>query len=282
MFSNKHIRNDLGESPVWHPQRQRYYWVDITKKQVHSMGRDDQPIETINLPDCVGCIVVADNGNLIAALAREIVEICLHTHEIRHFYTPKLPSDVMFNDGKVDCMGRFWVGTKDIAEQNPTAALYCLDHRGFSRKACHVTISNGTDWNLDNTIMYYTDSPTRKIYQYDFDAESGTIRNRRVFADIENGYPDGLTVDNQGRIWSAQWDGSCVTCFTPDGKVDTVVPLAAKRPTSCCFGGVDYQELFITSASIGLTLNEDDQDGFIFQTSSLATGKPCYLFKCKS
>lgn len=279
MLCIKNIRTQLGESPVWHPDKKQFYWVDITQNNIHSLTRDYKRVETISLPDKVGCIVVADNGNLIAALTREIVEVCLTTHKIRKLCTPDLPKGVMFNDGKVDCMGRFWLGTKDIAEQNPIAALYCFDLNGLTLKQDQVFVSNGTDWNLDNTIMYYTDSPRQEIYQYDFDSKAGTISNKRLFARIDNGYPDGLTVDRQGRVWGTHWDGSCVTCYNPDGSIEKVIKTQAKRPTSCCFGGEGYRDLFITSASFGLDIAKDDVDGFVFLDDSLSVGKASYLFK---
>ncbi|WP_367607999.1 SMP-30/gluconolactonase/LRE family protein [Legionella sp. W05-934-2] len=272
-------RNQLGESPAWHPHRKQFYWVDITQMRIHTLLHDLQTIETISLPSPVGCIVLADNGNLIAALARDIVEVNLSTQEIHPLYHPELPDNVMFNDGKVDCMGRLWVGTKDISEQNPIAALYCFDGYRLSLKQDNVIVSNGTDWSLDNAVMYYTDSPRQQIYQYDFDSQSGTIHNQRVFAQITKGYPDGLTVDNQGRVWSTHWDGGCITCYTPDGNVDKVIPMGVKRPTSCCFGGENYQQLCITSASMGLEGTPQDKDGYLFLDDSLAIGKPSFLFK---
>lgn len=273
------IRCQLGESPVWHAQLQQFFWVDITQNYIHTISSESQSLETISLPDSVGCIVVADNGNLVAALSHEIVEVCLSSHEIRTLCKPCLPDDVMFNDGKVDCMGRLWVGTKDISEKNPIAALYCFDQSGFSLKEDQVIISNGTDWNLDNTVMYYTDSPRQQIYQYDFDYKSGSVSNKRVFAQIEHGYPDGLTVDNQGLVWSTHWDGSCMTCYAPDGKIEKVVTMEARRPTSCCFGGKNYHQLYITTASVGLDPAKEDKDGYVFIDESLAIGKPSHLFK---
>ena len=279
MICPPHYRAELGESPVWHPMLQRFFWVDITQKNILTLSENGQYIETIALPDKVGCIVVADNGNLIAALARELVEINHATHDIQTICKPDLPHNVMFNDGKVDCEGRLWVGTKDIDESNPIAALYCFDHTGFHLKEENVIISNGTDWNLDNTVMYYTDSPKQTIYQYDFEVQTGNISNKRTFAKVEHGYPDGLTVDKLGRVWGTHWDGSCVTCYSPDGSIHQKVAMECKRPTSCCFGGEDYTQLFITSASIDMAISEQDKNGYVFIDDTLSIGKPSTLFK---
>jgi sugar lactone lactonase YvrE len=106
--------------------------------------------------------------------------------------------------------------------------------------------------------MYFTDSGVKRIYVYDFDLESGEIANRRVFVQLPDGagLPDGLAVDEEGFVWSAHWDGWCVTRYDPGGKIDRVVSVPVPRPTSCCFGGPDLSTLFVTSARIRLSARQ--------------------------
>jgi sugar lactone lactonase YvrE len=115
-----------------------------------------------------------------------------------------------------------------------------------------ITISNGLGWSPDNRIFYYTDTPIRSIYAYDFDADTGAIHNRRVFAQIpedpKEGTPDGLAVDQEGCIWSARWGGWKISRYDPDGKLERVISMPVEFPTSCVFGGEDLSDLYITSA----------------------------------
>ncbi len=116
-------------------------------------------------------------------------------------------------------------------------------------------MSNGLGWSPDQQTFYLTDSPLKTIYAYDFDLESGKIANRRVFVDLtaEPFYPDGLTVDRSGCIWSAMWDGWCVIRFDPSGREMMRVQMPVQRPTSCTFGNSDLTTLYITTASVGLS-----------------------------
>ncbi|MFN2150563.1 MAG: SMP-30/gluconolactonase/LRE family protein, partial [Anaerolineales bacterium] len=163
-----------------------------------------------------------------------------------------------FNDGKCDRSGRFWAGTMDEGNPNTRGALYRLDPSGDCQiMQAGIGISNGLGWSPDNRIMYYTDSIKHQIYAYDFDLQSGTIRNRRVFAETPQEYvPDGLAVDAEGHIWSAKWDGWKVVRYAPDGSVDSEIELPVQRPTSCTFGGPELKHLYITSARDGLTAQE--------------------------
>jgi len=118
-----------------------------------------------------------------------------------------------------------------------------------------ITVSNGLAWSPDNRTMYFADSWLRAIYSFDFDLDSGTIHNRRIFAQLPegSGVPDGATVDAEGFLWSANFGGSCLTRYSPDGRIDRKIQMPVQRPTSCVFGGDNYSMLYVTSASLDLT-----------------------------
>jgi len=188
-----------------------------------------------------------------------------------------------FNDGKCDRKGRFWAGTMDEGFPNKRAALYRFNpDRTVSQMLSNIGISNGLGWSPDNKIFYYTDSADHAIYTYDFDYEEGAISNPRIFARTPDAYvPDGLTVDREGFVWSANWDGWKVTRYTPGGMVDMEIPLPVQRPTSCTFGGEKMDQLFITSARIDLdaaTLEEQPLAGnvFVIQTKSEGFAEPIF------
>ena len=183
-----------------------------------------------------------------------------------------------FNDGKVDRGGRFWAGTMD--PRNATSALYRLDPDCMvTQMDKGITISNGLGWSPDNHRMYYADTQHHVVYAYNFNARKGSLSGRRVFLQVppEEGLPDGLTVDNQGYIWVAFYDGWRVTRYAPNGKADRQIDLPAARPTCPAFGGAALDELYITTAIDGLSnkeLAKQPQAGNLFMLKPGVKGLP--------
>jgi L-arabinonolactonase len=205
----------------------------------------------------VGCVALRQLGGAIAALRSSFVSVDFCSGEVRQFGSAILErSDMRFNDGRCDRRGRFWVGTLHEKRHCGTAALYRLDPDGrCSQMITGLTVSNGLAWSLDNRTMYFADSWARTIFRCDFDVDSGVPHNQRIFVELPqgSGVPDGATVDSEGFLWSANFDGGCITRYAPDGGVDRVIPMPVQRPTSCAFGGADLSILYVTSASLNLT-----------------------------
>jgi len=184
------------------------------------------------------------------------------------------------NDGKVDPLGRVWIGTMDDTEGQFTGALYRIDQDlVVTRVLDGVGVSNGLDWSPDGTVFYYTDSKRGLIWRFPFHMQTGTLGRREVFATVpaDQGVPDGLTVDSDGYVWSAHWDGWRITRYDPDGNVERVVWLPVPRVTSLCFGGRALDTLYITSARIGLSnaeLLEAPLSGALFSCRPGVAGRP--------
>jgi sugar lactone lactonase YvrE len=237
------------------------------------------------MPSEIGSIAWRAKGGLVAALKDRFVTIDTKTGTTQNIALPlQSMKNVMFNDGKCDRQGRFWAGTKDIAEQEPIGALYCLNKSNVIEMLNGFTVSNGIAWNLDNSLMYICDSPARQIYQYEFDPIDGRLGKMEIFAQIrkEEGFPDGLTVDSKGYLWSCHWDGWQITRYAPTGEIDSIFSMPVPRPTSCCFGGPDLATLYVTSASINLTaaqLADAPQSGMVFAIETGIKGlfEPSYL-----
>ena len=160
-----------------------------------------------------------------------------------------------FNDGKVDRAGRFWAGTIDDRCMKPSGSLYRLDpDYSVHRMASGFICSNGLGWSPDDRIMYFVDSMTRTLWSYEFDLRSGALGKRRVFAQLRDvdGVFDGLTIDSEGYVWVAVWDGWRVIRYAPDGSIDHEVRFPVQRPSSCMFGGHDLKTLYVTSACVEL------------------------------
>ena len=140
-------------------------------------------------------------------------------------------------------------------------------------------LSNGLGWSPDNRTMYFIDSAPREIYAYDFDLASGEIKNRRTLVRIaeEHGLPDGMTVDAQGFLWVAQWNGGRIVRYDPEGKIERVVAMPVKRPTSVTFGGPDLTTLYITSGTMRMSeaeLAAEPQAGDLFALETDIQGLP--------
>lgn len=249
----------LGEGPLWSPGEGALYWVDIYGAVVHryspSMGNHDciEPESAITAMGlwAPGRFVVSVLGGIGFWNVAGGLEVLHRPEQTRRH--------IRFNDGAVDPQGRFWAGTMyDGPETNTPddGRLFCLaPDRSLKTMEKGLTISNGMGWSLDNKTMYFTDTMRKVIYAYDFDPSTGAIANRRDFIRTpdEPGYPDGMTMDSEGFIWSARWGGWGVTRYDPAGNAVRSIRLPVSNVTSCMFGGPDLDELYITSAWSGLT-----------------------------
>jgi sugar lactone lactonase YvrE len=146
----------------------------------------------------------------------------------------------------------------DDVGRGDVGALYRLDKDGsFNPIISPVTIPNSLAWSPDGGTMYFSDTTSGTILAYDFDTNAGLPSRPRVFAKVEGpGTPDGSTVDAEGFLWNAEYDGWKITRYAPDGRIDRVVALPLRRPTCCAFGGPDLTTLFVTTASQKLTPEE--------------------------
>lgn len=271
----------LGEGPTWLPTEQKLAFVDILAPSIILSDPADGSFQTHPMPELVSAIVPRQRGGFLAAMQTGLKAVDLASGRSTTIAAPEAdkPGN-RFNDGKCDRRGRFWAGTLAIDTTPGHGSLHRLDPDG----RCTVmdtgfNISNGLGWSPDDSLFYFTDSGARRIYVYDFDIALGAIANRRLFVELPDGVgtPDGLTVDAQGFVWSAHWDGWCVTRYAPDGKVDRVINLPVPRPTSCAFGGQDYSTLYVTSARIRLSaqqLAEAPLSGSVFAIRAGVCGLP--------
>lgn len=272
----------LGEGPHWSAGENRLYWVDILTPAIHWVDRDKpSDVKTMAMPELISAVVTRQRGGLIAATQNGFKAIDLTSGAISPLADPESdrPGN-RFNDGKCDRAGRFWAGTLSIDTSPGEGNLYCLDTDGRVRQVdSGFHISNGLGWSPDDRRMYFADSGRRIIFVYDFDLASGEVANRRPFIKVPDGEgtPDGLTVDSQGFVWVAHWDGWCVTRYDPDGQVERVINLPVPRPTSCVFGGPDLDTLYITTARIRLSaerLAEAPSSGSVFAFRTGVIGLP--------
>jgi sugar lactone lactonase YvrE len=193
--------------------------------------------------------------------------------------------DNRFNDGKCDSSGRFWAGTMNMKEDAPTGALYCLHRdRSVKKVVSRVTNSNGLGWTPDDRTMFFTDTGAKTVSAFDYSASSGRIKNRRTVMDFSESklLPDGMAVDSDGMIWIAFCGASVVSRWNPStGKKLDELRLPVTLVTSCCFGGEKLDELFITTARVGLKgeeLKKQPQAGALFRVKLDTRGLPTNAF----
>ncbi|MDQ5849732.1 MAG: SMP-30/gluconolactonase/LRE family protein [Pseudomonadota bacterium] len=247
-------RNVLGEGAVWCPLEQKLWWIDIAAPSLWTCDARGGRLAHWPLPKPPGSFALRRDGGFLFAFRNGLATLDKPGDEPQWLPGPSLGEE-RFNDGKADRAGRFWTGTLDRKLASAIGRLYRLSPKfEVTPMDDGFTISNGIGWSPDDRTMYFTDTPSRRIYRYDFDPASGEIANRRVFVEVEagNGGPDGMTVDAEGGVWSAQFDRCCINRYTPDGKLERSVGLPVQRPTSCMFGGADLTTLYVTSASMDL------------------------------
>lgn len=246
-------RAELGEGPVWDPRENVLRWVDILPGEVHRFDPAGGGDSAFTVGEPVGTVAARSGGGLVLATASGIWTCAADGSDRRPLHEIDTdPPGGRFNDGKADPWGRFWAGTM-LEGTDGAAALYRFDPGEPPRTlVTGVSVSNGLGWSPEGTTMYYVDTQTRGVDAFDHDPATGAITNRRRFAEIERGWPDGLTVDAEGGVWVALWDGWGLCRFAPDGRRTDLVELPVQRVTSCAFAGPDLSTLYITSARTGL------------------------------
>lgn len=273
----------VGESPVWSPAEQALYWVDITGGQIHRFHPATSTSKTFDLGEPVTALALRTQGGLVLSLRKEFAFYDLESRQLTRLGNPeeKLP-DNRFNDAKCDRQGRFWAGTMgDKQWDQPCGGLYRLDpNRTITEHQSDVICANGMGWSPDNRTMYFTESFRYAIYAYDFDAASGAISNRRTFAEVDRttgAFPDGLTVDAEGHVWSVHNAVGRVVRYTPEGRIERTIELPVPRPCGCSFGGEQLDTLYITTARETLTPAQLEQfplSGSLFAAKPGVRGLP--------
>jgi sugar lactone lactonase YvrE len=279
------IRAKVGEGPVWDERTNTLVWVDILSNEVHVFDPASGKDRVVDIGQPVGAAALREGGGLVLALRDGFAVLNEDLEDFR--WVARVEDDIptnRMNDGKCDAAGRFWAGTMAFAVTPGVAGLYRLDpDYRVTRVVADITLSNGMDWSADNRHMYYIDSMTQQVDAFDFDLERGELSGRRTFVSVpkEVGLPDGMTFDAEGYIWVALHGGGVIHRYTADGQLDRVVPVPARQVTCCAFGGPDYGDLYITSASNGMSeeaLREQPHAGSLLRMRPGVRGRPAFRF----
>ena len=274
---------ELGEGPFWDSKKSRLHWVDIIGEKIISQNLDGSNIHALEVDGNPGCVVFSDEGTMVTGVDNQISSFDGDGNLLKVLADTKEGSGLRFNDGKCDPTGRFWIGSMDRKEKNKLGSLYSWNSiEGLVNREQGVTVSNGMGWSPDNSLFYYIDSPTREVSVYDIDLSTGSINNKRRFISFteEDGFPDGMTIDNDGRLWIAFWGGSKIMCVNPDSKaIEELVSFPVSKITSCAFGGEKMDRLFITSAKVQVNEEDEPMAGKTFIVSPGVKGQPSFNLK---
>ncbi len=271
----------LGEGPAWDIKTQTLYWVDILEKRIYT-----GPELLAQLDDFIGCLAPRRNGNLILGKRASLTDFepVAAQKTVLATLSAELPTNRL-NDGKCDPAGRFLAGSMDMNEKDPSGALYSFNGKQVTRLLDGIRISNGLTWSPDHATFYYIDTPTREVKAFDYDLKTGTIANPRAAIHVPEslGWPDGMTSDTEGNLWIAMWGGAQITKWNPQtGNLLDKIPVPALQTSSCVFGGKEMNELYITSARVGMSkadLIKYPLSGGLFKITTSVVGMPTFEFE---
>lgn len=259
-------RCEVGEGPIWHPDEKQIYWTDIPTGRMFRYNPATESHEKFYEGDVVGGFTVQADGSLLLFMERGTIKIWRNGETKTVIGEIKEERDTRFNDVIVDPKGRVFCGT--IPSKNHLARLYLLNPDGTLTKLLDdLKTSNGLGFSPNNEILYFTETDANKIYTFDYNSETGEITNRKIFADTteDAGTPDGLTVDSNGYVWSARWNGGALVRYDPDGKKESRVKFPMKNVTSVAFGGENLEDLYVTTAKRGENLERVPEAGALFR-----------------
>jgi sugar lactone lactonase YvrE len=277
----------LTECPRWDDRAGRLLWVDIYGGTISSCDAAGENRQSMSVGQPIGSFAPRASGGYVLALESGFALSGANAST----WTPvgeqrQHPSRLRSNDGACDARGRFFAGTMDHDEEPHAGAVFRLDPAGSDGAAPDPirviegsSVSNGIGWSPDGTRLYYADSAELRVDVFDYDLGTGELSGRRPLVSYaaSDGYPDGLTVDAEGCIWVAFWDGGVVRRLAPDGTLVGLVRVPVDRVSSCTFGGPDLTDLFITTARYQMTaeqLAEQPASGSIFRCRPGPVGRP--------
>ena len=256
-----------GEGPLWHPDEQRLYWVDIPLGRIFRYDPVSGAHEQCHEGEPIGGFTIQSDGALLLFMGGGVVKRWREGQLTEVLGEIPQEHDSRFNDVIADPVGRVFCGT--LATGRP-GKLYRLDTDGTLSVVMEgVPGANGMAFTPDRKQMYFTDSRDHAIYVFDYDLDSGALANRRVFAPVpeEAGSPDGMTVDAEGYVWSARWGGSCLARYAPDGTEERRVHFPAKKVSSLVFGGRDYTDIYVTTAGGHNRAEDGEGAGALFRVN---------------
>jgi len=274
----------LGEGPLWSPSEGFLWWIDIKRAKLHRYNPRTTNTRRYDLPLHASALALLDGGLLMIG-DREVGRYDTATEDYERLLSLNEPENFRTNDGGIAPDGSFWFGVMDDNEAVAEGSYYRLNTDMTLERIGlpEVMVTNTMQFSPDGGVFYTCDSAEQQILGFNYNCETGALSKRRIFASTMDAgcYPDGTAIDVEGYLWNAQWAGSRLVRYAPDGRVDRIVKLPVSRPTSCAFGGEDLKTLYITSARVGLSdaaLDRQPLAGSLFSLDIDVPGLPVQEF----
>ncbi len=276
----------LGEGPLWVKSLNYIFFVDIKKKKILIFNNKTKRKKVLKIDKEIGFICFIKKNFYVLGLKSEIRIVNLNKNKT--FFSLPIESNVSsnrINDGKVDPVGRLWFGTMDNYEKKKSGSLYCLDNYLKLHKVdTDYFIPNGPAF-LDKNNFYHTDTKKKTIYRIKINKNFKIIK-KKIFLKFSKseGSPDGMTTDIRNNLWVCHYHGSKISTYNLKGKKIHEIKFPAKNITNCTFGGVNNNELFVSTARKGMNKKELKKyplSGSLFKVKLNLKGKRILPFKSK-
>ena len=282
------IRTIIGEGPVWDEETGALYFIDILDGKIYRY--QNEALTSVTLPEHIGFAVLREKGGMIAGTESGFQQVEFPEKGMVFLANPyEDQPEHRFNDGKVDPAGRVFGGTMPVAldsgygEAGPDSGLYALLEDGTTKQVLSGIIQgNGLAWSEDGGTFYFIDTQRRTVTRYKYDIDAVELSDPEVVIRVpdELGIPDGMTIDEEGKLWIGLWGGSALGRWDPDtGELMTKIEFPALNVTSCCFGGPNMDELYVTTASTGTDLEQYPEAGSVYVLRPGVRGAKSYKYK---
>jgi D-xylono/L-arabinono-1,4-lactonase len=267
-----------GEGPIWHEAEEKLYWSDIPAGRMFRFDPASGKHEQFYDGPVVGGFTIQADGSLLLFGERGSVTIWREGQMTPVIAEIPEERETRFNDVIADPEGRVYCGT--MPTEDRPGRLYRLDLNGDLSTVIEGTgVSNGMGFTPDLSAMYHTDSTKREITRYRYTRSTGELSDPELFVRTPEGegVPDGMTVDAEGYVWSARWDGNALFRYSPDGELERTYPFPAKKVSSVVFAGNDYRDVYVTTAGGQNKPEEGDGAGALFRLRPGFVGRPEFL-----
>lgn len=276
------VTNQLGEGIFWDIESSSLWWTDILGCTLYKFDLKSQNVESWLTPEPVTAFgLIANSDLLMCGFASGFATFNLKTANIEWLHKIDFADkDMRLNDGAIDNFGQFWCGSMvtNPEVKGSLGELYCLTQGNtVTTKLTNIRVSNGLCWSPESDFLYHTDTPTRQINRYRV-TEKGIDFDKCLATLPEGQSPDGATVDKNGNIYVAVWNGHRIERFSPEGELLKPIKLPVSKPTNLAFGGNEMNTLYITTASVGVDPKDEPFAGkvLVCQIEQQGIGQPRY------
>ena len=268
----------LGEGPLWHPERNQLFWFDIPGRKL--LTRRQKTTRTWQFEEPVSAAGWVDSTTLLIASASALFSFDVETGSRQHVAPLEADNPVTrSNDGRADPWGGFWIGTMGLGGETKAGSIHRY-YRGELRLLFpEITTTNAICFDPDGGFALYCDTRERAIRKVRLGAADGWPEGpSEIFIDLrqEGLRPDGAVIDTDGNVWNAQFGAGRVAVYNRRGEFVRAVTFDAPRTTCPAFGGEDLSTLFVTTAAFGLPADEiaaHPESGMTFAVDTTARGQ---------